>query len=206
MKAVAWLHSFGARIGWRRPAAALLLAAWIPSAFAIDPIILFLLRSMRDRVAWTAVKGLYERAQTQEEQQAAALRTLPALPGTLPPDEEYRRLRVLIDESFLYLSSEQRDEVYKALVSLLSDPKNASMRAEAIADFRRTAMAVRQTYLRLDGLRDAEKKRIASQLGEALAQATPDEREQIEQLLRGRQLPVPPDLNAMLLAQVERSR
>lgn len=182
--------------------AGILMLAWIPQALPFDPIVLYLLRALRDRVAMSVARAAFESAQ----QPGSAARAPIVLPAPPSVEEETRQLRALIDDSFRYLDSEQRAEVHKSLVQVLADPKNAPVRAQAIAEFRRTADAVRKAYERLDRLSDEEKRRIASELGEALATVSTEEREQIETLVREGELPVPPDLNAMILAELKESR
>lgn len=184
----------------RRAVVGLLLAIWCSASFAIDPLTLILLRVLRDQVisssAQTAIEGM------QRDEQRSAIAALPQSPYDL----DDRKLRTLIDEGFVYLTSAQRDEVYAGVQRALSDPKNAQMRPYIIHELALKASAVRQAHERLAGLSYAEKKTIASQARDEYEKLPPEERQQMIQVLQSGIAPIPRDLNDMILAAFDNAQ
>jgi hypothetical protein len=171
---------------------ALLLAVAAPAA-AADPIVMLLLGIAREMV-FNAVR---ERMMAPSEPEPP-----PSLyPGTTVEPTQLRRL---IDEGFSYLSSGQREEVFDSLHASLMDPKNAGVRASMIEYFADRAMAMRAAQDRLASLSGSEKSRLADEFRQQVADLSPEETAQLAELLRRQVLPVPRDLNDMLLAQLAR--
>ena len=124
----------------------------------------------------------------------------PTYPGTTV---EPATLRRLIDDSFLYLSAEQRDQVFEALNAELLKPANAALRGPIIEHFTERALQVRAAQLRLGELTFREKQMLADELRRE-AQSLPEaELEQLRQTLEKGLLPVPSDLNQLLLAALD---
>lgn len=121
-------------------------------------------------------------------------------PGTMVEPEH---LRALIDESFTYLSHDQRREVFEALNAALLEPKNAPMRAAMIDYFADRARAVRAAQERLAQLSQREKQQLAAEFRKELASLPAEEQTRVGELLRRGLLPVPGDLNQLLLAAFE---
>ena len=118
-------------------------------------------------------------------------------PGTsVEPDV----LRRLIDDSFLYLSSAQRQEIFDSLHAALLNPKNAAVRGTMIEYFAEKALVIRAAQLKLAKMPYSEKQRMATEFKAEIAGLNEEERDQLGQLLRSGLLPVPGDLNQMLLA------
>ena len=124
-----------------------------------------------------------------------------AYPGTTVEPAHVRRL---IDEGFSYLSRGQRDEVFESLHASLMDPKNAAVRASMIEYFADRALAMRAAQDRLASLSGSEKSRLAAEFRQEVADLPPEEASQLADLLRRRVLPVPRDLNDMLLSELGR--
>ena len=170
----------------------LLLACAAPAA-AADPILMFLLSVAREMIESHAA-----RAPKPADPQLPD--TARAYPGTsVEPDH----LRRLIDDSFLYLSDRQRQEIFDALHAALIDPKNAAVRATMIDFFVSKALTVRAAQLQLAQLSSREKERLAGEFGKEIASLSVEERSQLGELLRQGLLPIPGDLNQLLLAAFE---
>ena len=121
-------------------------------------------------------------------------------PGTLVEPEQIRRV---IDESFLYLDSSQRQEIFDSLNAELLKPKNAAVRGAMIEYFIDQALILRAAQLRLAQMPWSEKERMAKEFKAELAALPSEDQAQIGDLLRKRMLPVPSDLNQLLLAAFE---
>lgn len=90
------------------------------SAACADPVLILLLRMIRDQVITSSL-----------EAGIASLRQAPSLspPGygfalptpPVPHGSEESRVRALIDDSFLHLSGAQRDAVFASMQKLLND-------------------------------------------------------------------------------------
>ncbi len=120
-----------------------------------------------------------------------------AYPGTSVEPEHLRRL---IDDSFLYLSDDRRREIFDALHAALMNPKNAAVRGAMIEYFADKALTVRAAQLKLAQLPWSEKQRMAEEFKAELAALPAEDQAQLGQLLRSGLLPVPSDLNQLLLA------
>ena len=172
-----------------------LLFAGFAAPAAADPIVLFLIGIARDMVIKHAVSRIQERA------------SQPALPdptlvyaGT---SVEHDHLRRLIDDSFFYLSDGQRREIFDSLHAELSKPKNAAVRLPMIQYFAEKALAVRAAQLKLAQLSWGDKQRLAGEFKAELAALSDEDYAHLGELLRSGLLPVPNDLNQLLLAAFE---
>ena len=117
-------------------------------------------------------------------------------PGTAV---EPARLRQLIDESFIYLSARRREELFLAFNDELIKPKNAAVRAAMIEYFAEHAFAVRAAMERLSKLHESEMRELAERFVDQARTLPEEERTQLRFVLSEGLLPVPPDLNAMLV-------
>ena len=177
----------------RRVVVAVSVAAcsgWMAPALAADPVIMFLLGIARD-IAVSAA----QRPSTPAPLPPAAQ----TYPGTVVEPWQLRRL---IDDSFLYLSSRQRGEIFNSLNNLLLDPKNAAMRAPMIEQFVHKALAVRAAQLRLSQLSEREMQLMAQEFRREASALSEEERQQLLGILERGLLPVPDRLNRMLLSQL----
>ncbi|HEY6967047.1 MAG TPA: hypothetical protein VI229_06220 [Burkholderiales bacterium] len=170
-----------------------LLFAGLVAPASADPILLFLIGIARDMVINHAMSG--------ERPPAEPVLPLPdfsrVYPGTSVEPEVLRRL---IDDSFLYLSDKQRQEIFDQLNAALLNPKNAAVRGTMIEYFAEKALAVRAAQLQLAKMPYSEKQRLAAEFKADIAGLPAEDRDQLGKLLRGNLLPVPSDLNQLLLA------
>lgn len=169
---------------------------WAAPASA-DPLLFFLMSAAREIASAAAARPAQE----------ASLLPAPELNTTYPGTAvEPDKLRQIIDDSFGYLSSAQRREVFESLNELLLDPKLGPTRATLIEYFLHKALAVRAAQMELAKLSDADKRRLAAQFKEETAALSEPERQQLLGLLEHRLLPVPADLNQLLLAGLQEIR
>ena len=143
---------------------------------------------------------------------AKEMATMPAAPSALPqplPETypgttvEPRRLRGLIDESFVYLSQAQRAEVFEALNAELLKPQNAAIRGPMLEQFAQRALEVRLAQERLEKLSAQEKRILATEFQKEVKALPPEDLLQVRQAVEKNVLPVPSDLNRLLLAAFE---
>lgn len=168
-----------------------LLFAGVAAPASADPLLMFLIGVARDMV----------------EKQVARTRAAPVpeflpdmsrvYPGTVVEPEH---LKQLIDDSFLYLSDSQRKEIFDSLNAALLDPKNAAVRGAMIEYFADKALTIRAAQLQLAKLSWTEKERLASEFKSEVVTLSAEDQAQLGQLLRSGMLPVPSDLNQLLLA------
>lgn len=192
------------RRGYAAGAALLMLAAVSAPARA-DPLTLLLLKLLRDQIVshslQSGMESLAEQGRAMEAARQAPTFGYP--PVTFQNDAglpEEEALRVVIDQSFPYLSAQQRTQVHAQLMKTLDDPANREQRPQIVADFRTRALQVKTAYQQLDRLSSSEKKALAQQAREAYGQLAPEERRELIEVLRAGTLPVPPDLNRAMLA------
>jgi hypothetical protein len=180
----------------------LLLMSLSTAATAFDPLLLLLLRALRDH----AISNSIERGVNSLRQDAIAPApsfgyALPSPP--LQQGTEEGRLRTLIDESFVYLSAAQRDAVFSSLRNILNDPQYAEIRGQIIAEFTIKANSARESYRALAALSGAEKHRLAAQAAEEFKRLAPEEQRDMMSALEAGVLPLPRDLAAAMLAQIK---
>lgn len=168
-----------------------LLFAGVVTPAAADPILMFLLSAARELV----------------QAHAARVRAAPA-PAVVPDTSrdypgtgvEPEHLRRLIDDSFIYLSEAQRKEIFDSLHEALMDPRNAAVRGTMIQYFAEKALTVRAAQLKLAQLSARDKERLAAEFKKEIAGLSDEDQTQLGRLLRSGLLPVPSDLNQLLLA------
>ncbi|MGH8675487.1 MAG: hypothetical protein ACREVG_14400 [Burkholderiales bacterium] len=171
-----------------------LLVTLAASAPAADPVLMLLLSVARE-IIFSAAR---ERLTAPSAPEPAPAVTV--YPGTVVEPAQVRRL---IDEGFSYLTGAQREEVYESLHASLIDPKNAAVRASMIEYFAERAIAMRAAQDRLANLSQPEKSRLAMEFRKQVAELPAEEAAQLAELLRRQVLPVPRDLNDMLLAELD---
>jgi hypothetical protein len=179
--------------------AGLLLAAASTQALAVDPLVLFLLRMLRDQIAMSAAEAAWN-AMTRPAPRTYGYLAPPAAPAAVPEPEE-QRLRTVIDQSFTYLTQAQREQVYGGLMKILSDPDNRALRPQIVESFTRTAQAVRSAQQALQNLGPDEKRALARQARDEFVRLPPQERRQMMDLLATGHVPLPRDLTDMMLAE-----
>lgn len=177
----------------------LLLAAASAQALAADPLVLFLLRMLRDQIAMAAAEAALD-AMTRPAPRTYGYLAPPAAPVAVPEPED-QQLRTLIDESFGYLTDGQREQVYAGLMKILSDPENRALRPQIVESFTKTAQAVRAAQQALRNLGPDEKRTLVRQAREEFLRLPPQERRQMMDLLATGHVPLPRDLTDMMLAE-----
>lgn len=177
----------------RRSLVCVLLALWPSISVAAEPLTLLLIHILREQIA-SAVQDAIENAQREKERPSFVI---PPSPYDLDDD----KLKALIDEGFVHLSSAQRDEVFASVKRILSDPENAALKPMLVEELAVKASAVRQAHERLSNLSQVEKKALAVQAREEYEKLPPEEREQMLHVLRSGIVPLPRDLNEMILAE-----
>lgn len=170
------------------------------AAYSIDPIFLLLVRMMRDHAVSASleagVNSLRQESPSQVPKFGYALPTAPEPEGNVD-----QRLRKVIDESFLHLSSEQRNAVFAAMQKVLNDPQNAQLSPQILAEFSLKARALRESYLQLDRLTYTQKKALVTQAREEFQRLPTEQRQRLRDVLQSGMLPVPRDLNEIMLAE-----
>jgi hypothetical protein len=170
-----------------------LLFAGVVTPAAADPLLMLLLGVARDMVI--------NHAQKRDSYPKVAEQPMPdfsrVYPGTSVEPEILRRL---IDDSFLYLSSSQRREIFESLNEALLNPRNAAIRGTMIEYFAEKALTIRAAQLQLAKMPYSEKQRMAAEFKAEIADLSTEDRAQLGELLRSGLLPVPSDLNQLLLA------
>lgn len=167
---------------------AVLLACAFP-ARAAEPLVMFLLGIARDM----AIKAIEERMSRPAPE--------PEVYGgtTVQP----AHLRQLIHDSFLHLSDGQREEIFQALNAELVKPENFTVRASIIEYFSQKALQVRIAHLQLAQLNSAQMHRLAFEFRKEIRGMPEEDMKQLRGTLQQGLLPVPPDLNRLLLAQFD---
>ena len=167
-----------------------LLFAGVVTPAAADPILMLLLGVARDMIESHASKR-----DTPVPEYVPDLAKV-YKGTTVEPDQ----LRRLIDDSFPYLSDAQRKEIFASLNEALADPKNAATRASLIQYFVERALTVRSAQMKLAELSWREKQQLAGEFRKELDTLSDEDKAQLGELLRSGLLPVPADLNQLLLA------
>src|SRR5689334_16717200 len=121
---------------------ALVFLLCAPTAWAVDPLTLFLLRMLRDQTVSSSIEAGIDASQKRPGLDGAA--TLPTLAPPQPTSES-QQLKATIDESFVHLGPQQRAELHASLMGMLNDPRNASSRDAILADFNAQAQALRNS-------------------------------------------------------------
>ena len=168
-----------------------LLFAGVAAPASADPLVMFLLSVARHMIE----------AHMARTPAAPAPELVPDMslvyPGTSVEPEHLRRL---IDDSFLYLSDAQRREIFDSLHAALSDPKNAAVRGAMIEYFATKALTVRAAQTRLSQMSWREKELLAGEFKKEIGSLSAEDQTELGELLRSGLLPVPNDLNQLLLA------
>ena len=170
------------------------------SAAYADPVLLLLLRMLRDQAISSSLEaGVTSLRQPLSPQAPAYGFALSSPPG--PRGTEESRVRALIDDSFLHLSGVQRDAVFAGVQKILNDPQYAQIRAQIVAEFTLKARAVREGYRNLERLTQAEKRALALQAKEEFRRLPAEQRHQLLEALQAGVMPVPHDLNEIMRAE-----
>lgn len=186
---------------FRRCLILMLLLVCSTAAVALEPVLILVLRMLRDQAISTSIeRGVGVMRQQPSEPQRPfgyALASPPIESGT-----EEQRLRVLIDESFLHLSASQRDSVFAGMQKILRDPQYSASKSQIVAEFSMKARAVRDGYRGLENLSQADKRALATQARQEFSRLPVAERRQMMEVLQSGVLPLPRDLGALMLAEL----
>ncbi|MBI1966062.1 MAG: hypothetical protein HYS46_07430 [Betaproteobacteria bacterium] len=176
--------------------AGLILATGSTAVQAVDPLVLFVLRLLRDHTISTGIRAGIEAAQEKSKQPAAPIEIPRAAPQA---DDQW--LRGLIDESFVHLGPQQREELYASLMKMLNDPKNAAMRTEIIAEFTSQAIAMRDAHRQLSRLSSDDMRTIAAEARREYERLPAEQRQQMLQVLQHGIPGMPQALSDLMLAE-----
>lgn len=165
---------------------AALLSCAVP-ARAADPVIMFLLGIARDMAAKAIEERLSRPAPEPETYGGTTVQPV--------------HLRQLIHDSFLHLSHDQREEIFEALNAELVKPENFTLRASIIEYFSHRALQVRIAHMQLSRLSSTEMQRLALEFRKEIRGLPAEELDKLKGTLEQGLLPVPADLNRLLLAQ-----
>ena len=186
---------FQARRAVRVIIAVLMFTSCSTAAQAADPLTLFVLRMLRDKLITSGIQAGIESSQEKPR---------PSAPIVMPrgaPQADDPWLRGLIDESFIHLGPAQRDELYASLMKMLNDPKNEAMRPTIISEFTAQAIAMRDARRQLSRLSAADMKTIAVEARREFERLPPDQRQQMLQVLQHGIPGMPRVLNDLMLAE-----
>ena len=174
----------------------LVLALALPAAPApaADPLLMFMLGFAKNLIE-SAIE-----ANAAKPAAPAAIVVAPAPLPKAPSQMDAADLRALVDESFGYLSAAQRDELLAGLDKALSDPANAPYRNAILAQFVSVARQVSLAQQQLDRLSPEDKQALAQRFARNYRTLTPEYQQALSQQLRARALPLPADLNDMMLS------
>lgn len=175
--------------------AGLILATGSTAAQAADPLVLFVLRMLRDQVISSGIQAGIEASQEKSK---------PAAPIVIPrsvPQADDPWLRGLIDESFVHLGPQQREELYASLMKMLNDPKNEAMRPTIIAEFTAQAIAMRDAHRQLSRLSADDMRTIATEARREYERLPAEQRQQMLQVLQHGIPGMPRALNDLMLAE-----
>ena len=184
-----------------------LLAAYSTASLAADPLVLLLLRMLRDQAVTATLEAGYEAAleRNQDELAAtppAALGSGPSVPGSAGEEE---RLKALVDEGFIHLTPGQRAEVLASLMKIVNDPANAAQRAALIAQFTQQVSALRDAHRILSQLSDADMRALVAGARSEFKRLPRVQQEQMLRVLQRGMPGVPHALNQMMLSEFSRS-
>lgn len=177
----------------RRSLLCALLALWPSVVQAAEPLTLILLHIIRQQIA-NAVENAIEQAQKERE------RPVVVIPRG-PHEIDDQKLRALIDEGFVHLTRAQRDEVFASAKRILAGTENTAQRAALVQELAIKASAVRQAHEHLSALSPAQKRALAIEARGEYQKLPAEERQQMMQVLQAGIVPLPRDLNEMILAE-----
>ena len=166
-------------------------------AYAFDPLTMFLLGFARN-----LVESAIEANQSKPQPRIVTAPAVQKAPGSYDEAD----LRALVDESFAHLSSAQRAELLASLDKALSDPANASQRQVILSQFVTVARQIQFTHVQLNRLSADEKRVLAERFAANFRSLSPAQQQSLQEQLTQRSLPLPTDLNDMMLAAVGPSR
>ncbi len=180
-----------------RGALASIMIALTPLPAHADPVLMFFLGFAKNLIE-SSIEANAKKPKPPTIPNAPAVlpRALPAKPAASLTSDD---LRALVEDSFAYLDRQQRAELWTGLEKALADPANAAQRELMLEQFVGVARQVGFTHRQLQALSDAQKSALARQFAANYRMLAPDQQQALEQQLRLRALPLPADLNDMML-------
>jgi len=162
-----------------------------------DPVLMFLLGFAKNLIE-SSIEANAKKPKPAAIPSAptALARGLPAKPAANMTSED---IRALVDDSFAYLERQQRAELLAGLEKALADPANAPQRDLMLEQFVGVARQAGFTHRQLQNLSEAQKSALARQFAVNYRALAPEQQQALEQQLRLRALPLPSDLNEMML-------
>ncbi len=176
-------------------ACALTFALTSLPARGADPILMFVLGFAKNVIE----SNLEANANKPAPLPLNPLPPLPAVAYKAPAAMTNDDLRALVEDSFAYLDRAQRVELLTGLEKTLADPALALHREAILGEFVMVARQVGFTHRQLDRLSSAQKRALADQFAANYRSLSPAEQQALMQQLRQRALPLPADLNEMML-------
>jgi len=168
-------------------------------ARAADPLLMFVLGFAKNLIESAAQA---RKPAATPKPYAENVAPLPQAKPAATMDEA--DLRALVDESFTYLSRAQRAELLAGLDRALSDPANSAYREAILTQFVGVARQVQFTHGQLDRLSLEDKRAVAERFADNFRRLDPQQQQALLEQLRTRALPLPSDLNDMMLAALDR--
>jgi hypothetical protein len=188
-----------------RPAVAIcLLFAVASPARAAAPLLMFLLGFAKNLIE-SAIEN-NNATRPVPVAPAPLVPAVPAVPQKTPAQLDANDLRALVDESFAYLDRTQRTELLAGLERALEDPANAAYRAQILTQFVSVAHQVRFAHRQLDRLSTEDKRTLAERFAANYRALAPEQQQAVNRQLQARALPVPADLNDMMLSALATAR
>jgi hypothetical protein len=181
----------------RTAIAALLFLMFAPTAWAADPFTLFLLRMLRDQVVSSSIEAGVDAGQKRPGlDEAFASRALAPTQSF-----ESEQLKATIDDSFVHLGTQQRNELHASLMGILNDPKNALMREAILAEFNAQAQSLRTSHRMLSQLSESDMRTVAAEARAEYAKLPVDQRRLLMQALQRGVPGMPKTLQNMMLTE-----
>ncbi len=166
-------------------------------ARAADPLMMFLIGWAKNIIESHIEENAKKRAAAPPAT-VVPIVTAPVAPP-VPAKVTEADLRNLVDEGFAYLTPAQRAELLAGVEKALGDPANSAYREEILSQFANVARQAAFTHRQLDQLSSEQKRHLARQFAVNFKSLTPDQQQDLLQQLRQRALPLPSDLNEMML-------
>lgn len=170
------------------------------AAHAADPMLMFVLGFAKNLIesSMQDEKARRGKAAGSNVVSAPAPATLqsPKTPASMDQED----LRTLIDESFVYLSRSQLSELHAGLDKALADPASSAQREAILNQFVAVARQVQFTHGQLNHLSPDDKRLLVARFAANFRTLSPDQQQALLEQLRQRALPLPTDLNDMMLA------
>lgn len=169
-------------------------------ARAAEPLLMFLLGFAQNLMS-SAIE-----ARNKQPRSDPVIVPVPVQPAKPPASMDEADLRALIDDSFGYLSRTQRAELMAGLDKALSDPATKAYRETIITQFVNVARQIQFTHGQLARLSTEDKQAVANRFATNFRTLSPEQQQALLGQLRLNALPLPSDLNDMMLTALSTDR